>query len=532
MASTSELLKAGKTREVWEKYCGFIDIGIKDFMDIQKNLLLEQLQLFAECDMTVNIMGGVRPTTVEEFRQQVPFTTYKAYMPYLQETRGGILPGEPLLWVRTSGRSGEYPFKWAPITAGLYAEMSRACIAYVILSACRGRYDIPLQEHDKFFYGMAPPPYPTGAFAMSILSDFPLDFVPSPQESEVLNFDERIRAGVTHSLSEGIDFIFGLSSILVAIGHGFAERSGQSSIAGLLRQPRALIRIIKALIKSKLARRDMLPKDLWSIKGVMSAGMDSSIFRERIKHYWGRYPLTCYACAEMGLMAVQTWDFKDMVLVPTMAFYEFIPEEEHFKSKTDRSYQPQSVLADELEPGKRYEIVTTSFHGGPFIRYRIGDMIQVNNLSNPSLNIELPQVTFHSRCDEIIDIGGFTRLTEKVIWAAIEDSRVPYRDWVARKEIRDNPCLHLYLEPLDSNTTPETARAPIHQKLTELDKDYRDVQEMLHFDPLKVTILPRGAFQRYISRQKAAGADLAHLKPPHLNVSDEIIRCLTDVSEF
>jgi len=58
MASTNELLKAGKTREVWEKYCGFLDIGIKDFMVIQKNLLLEQLQLLAKCDMTVNIMGS------------------------------------------------------------------------------------------------------------------------------------------------------------------------------------------------------------------------------------------------------------------------------------------------------------------------------------------------------------------------------------------------------------------------------------------------------------------------------------------
>jgi len=532
MASASELLKAGKTREVWEKYCGFVDIGIKDFMDIQKNLLLEQLQLLANCDMTVNIMGGVRPTTVEEFRQQVPFTTYEAYMPYLQETKGGGLPVEPLLWVRTSGRSGEYPFKWAPVTPGLYDEMSRYCLAYAIFSACKGRYDIPLKEHDKVFYGMAPPPYPTGAYAMAVLREFPLDFVPPPDEAEALNFDERIRAGVNQSLSQGIDFVFGLSSILVAIGRGFAERSNQSSIAGLLRQPRALMRIIKALIKSKLARRVMLPKDLWRVKGVMGSGMDSSVFAERIKHYWGRYPLDGYACAEMGLMAIQTWDFKDLVLLPTMAFYEFVPEEEHFKSKADRSYRPQTVLADELEPGKRYEIVATSFHGGPFIRYRIGDMIQVNALRNPALNIELPQLTFHSRCDDIIDIGGFTRLTEKLIWKAIEDSGVPYRDWVARKEIGDNPCLHLYLEPLDSSITSETARAPIHQKLTELDKDYRDVQEMLRLDPLMVTILPQGAFQRYISRQKAAGADLAHLKPPHLNVSEDVIRFLTGVAEL
>ena len=526
MATAGELLKAGKTRELWEKYCGFVDLSVQEFMEIQNCLLLEQLELLNNCEMTVKIMQGVRPTTMEEFREQVPFTTYEAYLPYLQERREDILPVKPLVWVRTSGRSGEYPFKWAPMTERLYEEAAKCCVAYIILSACKGRHDIALEVNDKLFYGMAPPPYPTGAYAMATLTELPLNFMPPPNEAEALDFQERIRRGISQSLSQGLDFVFGLSSVLVAIGSGFAERSGGGNILPLLRRPRALLRLTKGLVKSKLARRPMLPKDLWNIKGVMGAGMDASVFRDRIRHYWGKYPLDCYACAEIGIMAMQTWDFGDMVFLPTTAFFEFIPEEEHWKSKKDKNYQPRTVLLDEVEAGNRYEIVATSYYGVPFIRYRIGDMLQVNALRNAALSIELPQISFHSRCDDIIDIGGFTRLTEKIIWQAIETSGVAYRDWVIRKEVGDNPFLHLYLEPKDPGLTAGDALPMIHQKLRELDEDYRNVEDMLSFDPLKVTILPQGAFERYTAKQRAAGADIAHLKPRHLSPPDEVLDVL------
>lgn len=49
---------------------------------------------------------------------------------------------------------------------------------------------------------------------------------------------------------------------------------------------------------------------------------------------------------------------------------------------------------------------------------------------------------------------------------------------------------------------------------------------MLGIRPLRVTILPAGSFQRYYENRKKAGADLAHLKPPHMNASDAIVEDL------
>jgi len=43
---------------------------------------------------------------------------------------------------------------------------------------------------------------------------------------------------------------------------------------------------------------------------------------------------------------------------------------------------------DELQPGN-YELVVTSFHGGPFIRYRLGHLIKITSLRNEQLDIDI-----------------------------------------------------------------------------------------------------------------------------------------------
>lgn len=214
---------------------------------------------------------------------------------------------------------------------------------------------------------------------------------------------------------------------------------------------------------------------------------------------------------------MQTWDYRDMTFVPHLNFFEFISEEESIKSKNDPTYQPQTFLLDEVKPGN-YELVITNFHGGPFVRYRIGHLIRITSLHNEELNINIPQMTFLSRIDDLIDIAGFTRLTEKVVWQAIENSGVAYKDWVVRKEVREKPILHLYLELKENgHVTDKQLAASIHEQLKKLDKPYAELESVVGLQPVEVTLLPEGAFHKYKLRQQAARADLAHMKPPHIN---------------
>ncbi|KPJ52141.1 MAG: hypothetical protein AMJ37_03460 [Dehalococcoidia bacterium DG_18] len=537
MSTASELLRLGKTEDTWQKYCGFLDLSIKEFMDIQRHLLTEQLELLSDCELGRKVMGRARPRTVEEFRQKAPFTTYEAYAPYLLERREDVLPEKPMFWQRTSGRSGEYRFKWVPVTERLYNEIGLYIVSWVIFASCTERGDIKYRDKDKLLYGMAPPPYPSGALARALHRELVLDVFPPMGEAEVMAFRQRMEEGFRTALSEGMDYQFGLASVLVSIGEQISQGmlGGTSLSFSQLRTPsqfKAIPRLARGLVKAKLARRPLLPKDLWKLKGLASGGSDSAVFRERIKYYWGRYPLESYGCAEAGLIAMQTWDYKDMTPLPTLSFLEFMPEEECLKLRQDPSYQPRTVLLNEVEAGQRYEVVFTSFHGCPFIRYRVGDMIQVNALRNEQLNINLPQIGFYARSDDIIDIGGFTRLTERVIGQAIENSGLAYAGWTARKEIvGDEPVLHLYIELKDYQGTFSDARYAIHRSLKELDLDYAALEDMLHFEPLRMTLLPEGAFPRYMLEQVAAGAEVAHLKPLQINAPDEVVERLLRTEE-
>jgi hypothetical protein len=225
-----------------------------------------------------------------------------------------------------------------------------------------------------------------------------------------------------------------------------------------------------------------------------------------------------------------------MSFFPSLNFFEFIPEREWFKWQLDHSYKPKTVLLDEVEAGKVYELVITNLHGGILTRYRIGDMIRISSLRNEKLNIDIPQMVFHSRADELIDISGFGRLTEGIIWEAIDGAGIPYVDWTARKEMTgDRAVLHIHLELRDEYIAGEQSVASeIHDQLQKLDGKYHyniygifdGSQTTLDLRPVEVTFLRKGAFSSYIAERLAEGAALGHLKPPHINPSDRVLSLL------
>ncbi len=532
MSRVTELLKEGKTEELWQRCCGFIDLSMDEFMAIQKRLLLEQLELLKRCELGRYIVNGANPYTVEEFREQVPMTTYADYCPALLEQREDTLPAKPILWVQTSGRSGEYPHKWVPISYRFWEEAGQNFSAIALFAACKERGDIPYKNGDKMLHAMAQIPCLTGTIAYKMEEELGWEFLPSLRKSEGMSFEERVDKGFRLALSEGMAGFFGLAGVLVAIGEKFRQGSGSTQFSQLLSQPKMLSRLAKGLIKSKLARRPMLPKDLWTLKIIASMGTDCTIYKERIKDLWGRAPLEVYGNSETAVIATQTWDYDGMVFFPNLNFLEFIPEKEHFKWQLNHSYQPKTVLLDEVKAGENYELVITSFHGGAMVRYRVGDMIRITALRNEKLNIDIPQMVFERRADDLIDLG-FMRLTERVIWQAIENAKIPYRGWTARKEVGETAKLHLYLE-LDDNyiAVEEDVAIAVYEQIKKLEdglyiyQDLANLERLIGFKPIEVTLLPTGVFTNYKNQRQAEGTELVHLKPPHINPSDKVLSLL------
>ena len=125
MLKPRDLLTQGKYEELWQLCAGFIDLDVEQFMNIQKRLLLEQINLLNNSVLGKRITRGAVLDSVEEFRKKVPLTTYADYCPELLERNESALPVKPLQWIQTSGRSGEYPCKWVPVTEQFWNEAGK-----------------------------------------------------------------------------------------------------------------------------------------------------------------------------------------------------------------------------------------------------------------------------------------------------------------------------------------------------------------------------------------------------------------------
>jgi len=532
MTESSKLLREGRKEELWTKHCGYVNLSLEDFMSIQRRLLREQLNLLGASKIGQAILGEKIPETVEEFQDAIPFTTYEDYAKLLEDRDESILPVKPHVWARTSGRTSTKGPKWVPYPKKMYDRLGDAVVGAMLMSSCEHPGDVKLERNDKFLLSTAPPPYTSGYISHATQEQLDVVFLPSLEEGEKMDYGSRVALGFKLAMREGLDYFMGLASVLARMGEQFEQQSSTTKPSKDLLNPFVMWRLLRALIVTKVQGRNMLPKDIWRLKGIMSGGTDTDIYRDKIEYYWGFKPLEGYASTEAGNLAMQSWNFKGMTFFPDAAFFEFIPLEESLKSQEDPTYKPKTLLYDQLEVGV-YELVFTNFYGGIFVRYRIGDFFEVISLDEKEINSSLPQLTFYSRVQDIIDIGNFARFTERDIWRAIETAKLPYVDWVVRKEVLDtHPQLHIYIEPKPSTqVSVEAARTKIDQNLTELVSEYEDLKTTFGYDPLKVSLLPVGAFSNYMSAQVEAGADLAHIKPPHMQPSQVILERLQQVKE-
>lgn len=527
MANAKELLRQGRREELWQKYCGHLDLSLSQVMDIQRDLLMEQINLLANCELGRKLLGDEIPTSIEAFRKNVPITDYEDYVPYLPEKQEHVLPDGTYYWARTSGRSEVDSFKWIPCSQRMYKRNGEAVVTALTLASCSERGEVYLEPGDVLLMMTAPPPYISALYTRAAQDEMDIHFAPPLEVGEKMEFQERTALGFEIVMQQGLDYFYGISSILAKIGEGFEQGGRGASIPLKMIRPSVITRLLKGVISAKLNRRNLLPKDLWNVKGIVTGGADTEIYRDRISRIWGRKPLEAYGSTEGGGNAFQAWNYKGMTFLPDLNFLEFIPYDEHVKLREDPSFHPETHFLDELEPGV-YELVITNLKGGIITRYRVGDLLEVIANQDNELGIDQPQFQFHSRADGIIDIAGFVQLTERKIWKAIEMVGLEYVDWTARKEaFEKEPILHLYLEAKANNEmTVSEIKEKFREALCKVDKEFADTEEILGGDHLRLSLLPQGAFERYIQTQQEAGADIAHLKPPHMQPSDKALNQL------
>ena len=301
--------------------------------------------------------------------------------------------------------------------------------------------------------------------------------------------------------------------------------SGGGGVISLLKKsPLRFAKIVLAKCKCIKEGRELKPKDIFKLKGFMVAGTDNACYKDDLEELWGIRPMEIFAGTEPTCIGTETWSRNGLYFFPDACFYEFIPSDEMEKNLADSSYQPRTVLINEVEEGMSYELVISVLKGGAFMRYRVGDMYQCIDLKNKDENIKLPRFKYLDRVPNVIDIGGFTRITENSIDQVVKLSGLKITNYIAKKEFNHNnrPYLHLYVEmdphaQITQAISIEILREQLSIYFKYVDQDYQDLKKILGIDPLKITIIKAGTFAYY---EKNHSHKIKKINPPTLEINE------------
>ena len=212
-----EKLHQYSKEEIWEEYCGFLTLSSEEFMNIQNRLLLEQIELWTNSGIGQSILKGKNPCTIEEFREMVPLTNYEDYATTLLSKQHNALPSDPVLWVQTTWEGGVHPIKTAPYTKAMLDTFKHNVISCLILSTSKekGEFDVSVTDH--MLYALAPMPYVTGLLPLLLEDEIDIEFFPSVKEAVKMSFKDRNKQGFKLGMKYGLEFFFGLGSVLVLV---------------------------------------------------------------------------------------------------------------------------------------------------------------------------------------------------------------------------------------------------------------------------------------------------------------------------
>lgn len=512
----------------WQRYCGFLDLSVSSFMEIQEHLLLEQIGHVADSPLGQKMMKRMVPRTVEEFRKNIRLTTYPDYAPLIGEGQEDSLAETPHYWVHTSYKQGT--FKRVPWTCRFHEVQIRNIMSALILSSATKRGDVRLRPGCKILAIVPERPFVSAHLAFGLAEQFSAKAVLPLESCETLPFSYKVDAALENALCTDIDYIISMASSFMPIQRSFERMCENGNLFSNLKKMnhKVALRMLRHRAGNMFKKSQKLaPKDLWGIKGIVAWGADSDASTPVIQNHWGSQMLQCYGSSEAGMLAIQDWQKNGMTLLPDSVFLEFLPEDE-----ADGGDAAPTLLINELQPGKRYEPIITSLYGMPFLRYRQGDLVEVIATAEDGHGTKLPKFIFHNRADDLVDLFGIARIVTTTIEEALVLTDIDRGAWSVRKAYESgHPVVKIYIE-LNKETNIGKFGHKLHRKLMSVDRHYAEAAFIMGYNPIKVVPLRRGTFDLYarVVRNKGVASHVA--RPPQMNIPESVAEKLVQFSQL
>jgi len=427
------------------KSLDYMDANAKNALKVNTDVLFDILEKNKDCEYGRKY-DFANIHSFEDFKKKVPFSNYDTYAPYIERMtekgeRNLISSVAPVRYVMTSGSMG-VP-KYIPVsqpTINCYkkyavgralAIMDRYCKDKTGKGMKRKKIFCALESNDK----KMPDGTPLGSISGSTLKQFK-DFIPygmtTPTEVTFHTDDmdmkycqmrfalaeKNVIAWIVCFMSQVLDYInyFGANWEMLCddIEKGTINedirmpKHVRESLLKIIKPDPERARELRAILKDGLKRDTM--KRIWpDLEGIASIGTGGFAANcKKVQQYSEGINIDYFLyCASEGMFgAARHLNKPELNLLPESCFYEFLPAE--------GDDDPMSTLTlDQLEVGKDYEIIITSYSG--FYRYRIDDVITVLGYDH-----ELPIITFAYRKGQMVNIAG-EKMTERDLNDAMEE---------------------------------------------------------------------------------------------------------------
>ena len=261
------------------------------------------------------------------------------------------------------------------------------------------------------------------------------------------------------------------------------------------------------------------PKLSWAYGMV---GSNLKVFVEKLRKYIGDdVPIhgMGFAAAE-GFFAMATkLDSHDGTLLPHTLFYEFLPINDDDEDDIDET---KALLIDQLEIGKKYELVVSNFSG--LYRYRMEDVVQVTGMHNNT-----PTIEFLYRRNLGMNLANEKTTTEMVDMAAKQTADEMGNEFVGHSLYADystNPPRYCMLaEPV--NPVSEEDRQKyidiLDEKFKAFNEKYYKYRRWGMINRPEVLFLQPKTYWDYREYLRSKGKVLNQIKPVTIINSEE--RC-------
>lgn len=531
-----------KTKGIWKIKLGLGIVGKIELLKLNiasKNARKSQAstlrRILKDAQNTVygiehNFSEILKAKTAEElferYRKEVKINSYSDFVPYIERHKNGeadvLFKGKPELYATTSGTTNTP--KWIPITKKYKRTVFQA------MNECWFHLCLKYRPHcsdgkcvtivGKSVEGVAPDGTLYGSISGIVQRDIPnfLKVIYSaPSEIfHISDYKSRYYAIMRMGIMQNVTWIITPNpSTLIEMQNNVNEFfdeyvndiekgtiSNKVDIPDYIRE--ALLKEIvpeperaAELRELKEKYGNVLPKHYWPNLQVISTWMcgNTNVYLKKIQNSFPDHTLffeMAYFATEAKCGNVIDPHTKDTTLFCHKLYFEFILESE-INNENPKVYQ-----ADELEIGKRYNVIVTTPSG--LYRYDMTDIVTVTGTYN-----QFPKIQFLQKSNGIISLTG-EKLSERQFIHAVHDTEkltnTSLRFFVAFADVNES-CYSFYYEFNDEDVSQEFANKfteMIDENLKGYNSEWREKRNSNRIKDNKTFILQRESFETFKAR--------------------------------